>query len=124
MTIPLSYLFLLSFGSLLHLLDSKKLLLELFSLTLSLFFLPLTLLLLTLQVFLSQSFFAFALLELEVESSTRLERITDFESVFEFVHMFLFGHGSLMLVSQVHLLLTAATPLMLKLVLKLLPLPG
>ena len=114
----------LSFSFLLHLLDSKKLLLEFLSLTLSLLFLPLALLFLTLQIFLSQSFFAFALLQFEVESSARLERITDFESVFEFIHVLLLGHGSLMLVSQVHLLLTTAAPLILKLVLELLPLPG
>ena len=125
LTLLLRFPFLsLSFSIFLHLLDSKKLLLEFLSLTLSLLFLPLALLLLSLQIFLSQSFFAFALLQFEVEGSARLERITDFEGVFEFVHMLLFGHGSLMLVSQVHLLLTAAAPLILKLVLELLPLPG
>ena len=95
---------------------------EFLPLSLSLLFLSLALLFFAFEVFLGQSFLAFALLELKVEGGARLEFVTDFESILELIHVLLFGQGSLVLISEVHLLVLA-TSFLQKFILQPLPLP-
>ena len=95
---------------------------EFLPLSLSLLFLSQALLFFAFEVFLGQSFLAFALLELKVEGGARLEFVTDFESILKLVHVLLFGQGSLVLVSEVHLLVLP-TRLFQKLILQPLPFP-